>query len=334
MKAIASSSDPTPPHHADDLLSSVLRSLHISGTLLLRESYSGPWAVAIPDARALMPLLTVKPSTCVVAFHLVEFGHCEVRTASGIAKVLQAGEMVICFGGEKHQIGAGNPIRIQTVQALLGGEVNERHPSLTGQPASASLICGVFLLQNTAFNPLFAALPALMQANLARPGELSNLSGIARLMVDEMGSGALGGSYVVERLLEVLCAQAIRTYLQVAPRDPAGWIRAIHDPVVGRAMSVIHAQPGSDWSVQRLAREVSMSPSRLAARFSQTLGDSPMAYLTKFRMHVACKKLVTSQAAIDQIGLDVGYNSAAAFSRAFKGHLGVAPGAWRAQERV
>lgn len=318
------------PGRADDLLSSALRSLHVSGTLLLREVYSSPWAVAIPSADALLPLLDVKPGTRVVAFHLVEFGHCEVQTASGATEILQAGEMVICFGGEGHRIGQGEPSRVDTVQALLAGGPNLQHPDVTGRPASASLICGVFLLQHTEFNPLFAALPALMRASLSRPGELNNLSGIARLMLEEIESGVLGGGYVIERLLEVLCAQAIRAYLQSAPRHPVGWVRAIQDPVVGRAMAAIHAQPGSDWSVPRLAREVAMSPSRFAARFSDSLGDSPMAYVAKLRMNVACRLLTTSHSGIDQIATDVGYESAAAFNRAFKNHLGLAPGAWRA----
>lgn len=319
------------PGRADDLLSSALRSLHISGTLLLREVYSSPWAVAIASADALMPLLDVKPGTRVVAFHLVEFGHCEVQTASGATEILQAGEMVICFGGAEHRIGQGKPSSVQTVQALLAGGPNLQHPDVTGRPAGASLICGVFLLQHTVFNPLFAALPALMRASLSRPGQLNNLSGIARLMLEEIEGGVLGGGYVIERLLEVLCAQAVRAYLQSAPRQPAGWVRAIQDPVVGRAMAAIHSQPGSDWSVPRLAREVAMSPSRFAARFSDTLGDSPMAYVAKLRMNVACRLLTTSQTGIDQIATDVGYESAAAFNRAFKNHLGLAPGAWRTQ---
>lgn len=317
---------------ADDLLSSSLRSLHVSGTLLLREVYSSPWAVRIPSSEALRPLLHVKAGTRVVAFHLVEFGRCEVQTARGTKEILQAGEMLICFGGEAHRICEGNPSRVQTVEALLGGKPNAQHPEATGRPASASLICGVFLLQHSAFNPLLAALPALMRASLSRPSELNYLSGTARLMVEEMGRGSLGGSYIVERLLEVLCAQAVRAYLAGAPRHAAGWIRAIQDPVVGRAMTAIHAQPGIGWSVQRLAQEVAMSPSRFAARFADALGDSPMAYLTKLRMNVACRMLATSQVNIEQIASDVGYESAAAFNRAFRGYLGLPPGAWRAKE--
>jgi AraC-like DNA-binding protein len=314
-----------------DLLSSALRSLQISGTLLLREIYSAPWAVTIPAAEALAPILSLKPGTRVVAFHLVEFGHCEVKTVGGTSEVLQAGEMMICFGGEAHRICEGSPAQVQTVQSLLCGEFNTQHPNHTGKAVGASVICGVFMLQHVAFNPLLTALPPLMRSNLSRSGALNNLSGIARMMMEESDQRVLGGGYVVERLLEVLCAQAIRSYIHAAPRFAAGWVRAIQDPIVGRAMTAMHARPANDWSVPILAKEVAMSPSRFAARFSESLGDSPMAYLTKLRMNAACKILTSSQLKVEQIASEVGYESSAAFSRAFKNYLGLAPGAWRTQ---
>jgi AraC-like DNA-binding protein len=316
---------------ADDLLSSSLRALHVSGTLLLRERYASPWAVTIPSAPVLGAMVHARAGTRVVAFHLVEFGHCELRCASGARQLLQAGEMMICFGGQAHRIGDGEPPRAQAVEALLAGEPNAQHPAVTGRPAAVSLICGVFLLEHAVLSPLLEALPALMHASLSRPGELNTLSGIARLMVDEMACGALGGSYVVERLLEVLCAQAVRAYLERAPRQESGWVRAIQDPVVGRAMHAIHAQPGLAWTVSRMARQVAMSPSRFSARFVEALGDSPMSYVAKLRMGLACKMLATSQANIEQIATEVGYESAAAFNRAFRSTLGLPPGAWRAK---
>jgi AraC-like DNA-binding protein len=320
--------------HADDVLSSSLRALHVSGTLLLREAYSSPWAVTIPDAEALRAMFQVKPGTRVVAFHLVEFGHCEVQTAGGAAELLQAGEMMICFGGEAHRICAGQPSQAQTVEALLAGEPNAQHPDASGRPAAAALICGVFFLQHSALNPLLAALPALMRAELSQAGELSNLSGVARLMAQEMSGAAFGRSYVVERLLEVLCAQAIRAYLASAPGNAKGWTRAIQDPIVGRAMAMMHAQPGVDWSIASLAGEVAMSPSRFAARFALAVEDSPMAYLTKLRMAEACRMLASSQVTIEQIASDVGYESAAAFNRTFRKHLGQPPGSWRSREML
>ena len=129
----------------------------------------------------------------------------------------------------------------------------------------------------------------------------------------------------------MLCAEAVRAHIEGAPRYEIGWFRGIKDPVVGRAIKAIHLSPGENWSVQRLADEVSMSPSRFAARFSETLGDSPMAYVARWRMNVACQKLTSSTVGVGQIASDVGYESVAAFNRAFKKHVGLPPAAWRSR---
>lgn len=131
----------------------------------------------------------------------------------------------------------------------------------------------------------------------------------------------------------MLCAEAVRAYIETTPHQDTSWFRGVRDPIVGKAIAAIHQHPGINWTVKRLAQGVAMSPSRFAARFSEALGDSPMAYVAKWRMNVACRQLVTSQQGIGQIASDVGYESLAAFSRAFKKHVGVPPATWRAQER-
>ena len=151
-------------------------------------------------------------------------------------------------------------------------------------------------------------------------------------MAQEIDRKSLGGGYIVERLLEALCAETIRAYLATTPRHEASWVRGIQDPVVGRVVAAIHAQPGEDWSVTRMAQGVAMSPSRFAARFAATLGSSPMVYVAQWRMNVACRLLAGTQQNIGQIATTVGYESQAAFNRAFKKHVGVPPAAWRTHE--
>jgi AraC-like DNA-binding protein len=314
-----------------DVLDDALRSLRISGSLLLREAYAPPWAIAIPSADKLASLLGVKTGTRVVAFHLVELGHCEVQPDGLDSITLTAGELVVCFGGEAHRLSQGKAAQAQAIETLLAGGTNAQRPASSGNALGASLLCGVFMLHHTAFNPLFAALPPIMRVSLSRPGELHNLSGVAHLMANEIERTNFGRGYIVERLLEVLCAEAVRAHIEGAPRHEIGWFRGIRDPVVGRAIKAIHLSPAENWSVQRLADEVSMSPSRFAARFSETLGDSPMAYVAKWRMNVACRKLTSSTVGVDQIASDVGYESVAAFNRAFKKHVGLPPAAWRSR---
>lgn len=317
-----------------DVLDDALRSLCISGSVLLREAYSPPCAISIPHAEKLGKLLGVKKGTHVVAFHMVEFGHCEIKPESENAITLTAGEIVICFGGDAHQLSQGKTKRIQPIETLLVGGVNTQRPNITGTALGLSLICGVFMLNHTVLNPLFTALPPLMRVSLSRIGELHNLSGVAHIIANEIERRTFGTGFIVERLLEVLCAEAVRAHIETNPRQEIGWFRGIKDPIVGRALKAIHTHPAEDWTVQRLAQAVSMSPSRFAARFTDSLGDSPMAYVAKWRMNVACRKLSASNIRVEQLAAEAGYESVAAFNRAFKKHTGLPPAAWRTRENA
>lgn len=313
----------------NDVLSDTLRSMRIGGSLLLGEEYAPPWAVAIPDAGKLGTLLKIKDGVRVVAFHLVKRGHCEITLKGGDRKIIEAGEMAICFGGTAHRISQGSNSRAVPVEALMAGTGNVFRPDGRNLARSTSLLCGVFLLHDTRLNPLFAALPPLLRASVSSAGRFHNLSSVVQLMSKEVEQKSFGGGYVVERLLEVLCAEAVRSHFEIISPKDASWFNGIKDPIVGRAIAMIHAQPGESWSVGRLAQGVAMSPSRFAARFSAALGDSPMAYVAKWRMNVASRLLNGTQQGIDQIAADVGYESLAAFNRAFKKHTGMPPAAWR-----
>lgn len=316
---------------SEDVFTDVLRALRISGGVLLREAYQPPWAVKVPAAEELATLLGAGAGERVVAFHLVEFGQCEIKPEGGEPVLLKAGEMAICFGGEAHRISQGRAAKPLAIEDLLDGR---RHMQCAapGSPAAAtSLLCGVFTLRHTDYNPLLTALPRLLHASLSRAGEMHNLAGAARLMAEEIDRKSPGSAYVVERLLEVLCAEAIRAHLETVSPAEAGWFRGLKDQIVGRAIAAIHAAPGDAWSVQRLADEVAVSPSRFAARFVEATGESPMAYVAKWRMSVACRRLTRSRQAIEQIASEVGYESVAAFNRAFRKHLGLPPAAWRSR---
>lgn len=323
----------TETNYLSDALSDTLRSMRIGGSVLLREAYAAPWGVAIPSSPRLAALFGVKAEVRVVAFHLVTSGHCEIRLENGDEAVIEAGEMAVCFAGIAHKITQGANPKIVSVETLLAGNANTQRPQAAGLVRSASLLCGAFLLHDTFLNPLFAALPPLLHTRVSHPNELHNLSGLTNLMAQEVDRKSIGSGYIVERLLEALCAEVIRAHIAASPRQDVGWLNAIKDPVVGRAVAAIHAQPGDHWSVARLAQGVAMSPSRFAARFTATLGSSPMAYVAQWRMNVACRLLAGTRQSIGQIATGVGYENLAAFSRAFKKHAGVAPAAWRTGEQ-
>lgn len=315
----------------EDVLSDTLSSLRISGSLLLREAYTPPWGVAIPSGDRLRKLLGVESGARVVAFHLVEVGYCNIKLENGDEAIIEAGEMAVCFGGAAHQISQGKNPPILPVETLLANAGNVNQSGAANGERSTSLMCGVFLLHDTLFNPLIAALPPLLHTSVSRSGEFHNLSGVARLMAQEIDRKSFGSGYMVERLVEVLCAEAIRAHIEASPGQNVNWLSGLRDPIVGRAIAAIHSNPGDNWSVKRLAEGVTMSPSRFAARFTASLGESPMAYVAKWRMNVACRLLTGTEKGVGQIAANVGYESLAAFNRAFKKHVGTPPAAWRSR---
>lgn len=316
-----------------DVFSDALGSMKISGSILFNEEYAFPWAISVPNSERLRELLQLKSGVRVIPFHFVQRGHIEITLESEKPVIVEAGEIAICFGGAAHQISLGSPASVLPMESLLGGGKNLFRPDEQQRVRSTSLICGMFLMHNVELNPLFATLPPLLHASTIHPGGFNNLSHVLDRMAQEINQQTFGSAYVVERLLELLCAEALRAHLESIPAQATGWLNGMRDPVVGRAIAMIHARPGEKWSIKRLAEHVAISPSRFAARFMVAIGDSPMAYVTKWRMNIAGRLLDSTQKTISEISTDVGYENLAAFSRAFKRHVGIPPASWRSRQR-
>lgn len=312
------------------VLSDVLKSMRISGSMLINEEYVPPWGVAIPDAVKLRNLLKLGAETQVVAFHYVKRGFIEVTPEVGEPIMVEAGEMAICFGGIAHQISQNSDMQAIPVESILTGGNNPFAPNEKNIARSTSVMCGVFMMQNLELNPLFNSLPKILHVSATTSGAYNKSMNILNWMGQEVEQKTKC-TFVIERLLELLCAEIMRAHLKNATTD-SGWFCAVNDPVIGRALSMIHAHPGDVWSVNRLADGVAMSPSRFAARFTTALGDSPMAYVTKWRMNIAGRLLGESQQRIEEIATSVGYENVAAFSRTFKRHLGISPAVWRSRQ--
>lgn len=321
-------------NRSEDLLGSTLQSLRIHGAVLLREAYSPPWAITIPDTNRLQTLMQQVAGTHVVAYHFVEKGRCSVRLDDGTETALEAGEMALCVGGAAHSLLQGTTSQSMTLDSLLMGSRNIfglREPT---PHHGTALMCGVFMLHDVQLNPLYNALPPLLHTALSPPDQQQNMAAIVGLMKQEMQQHTVGSSYVLARYLEILCAEVIRTHASRQSVNDANWLSGIRDPIVSKAIACIHADPAQNWSVASLAEEVVMSPSRFATRFVSTLGDPPMKYVTKWRMHVASRLLSYSQHEITQIAAEVGYDNVPAFHRAFKKHLGLPPAQWRSNTKA
>ncbi len=319
-----------------DLLSSGLRSLRIQGAFLLRESYESPWALTIPASHQLKPLLRQGRETHLVAFHFVEKGCCALQLTSDCQETkvtLETGEIAICFSGQEHRLVHGEASASVSLASLLegGGEVSK--PRQPCSENSLSLLCGVFVLHDTRLSPLFQALPVLLKTSLTTPGYKDSLAGLIPLMRQELEQSTLGSTFVLERMLEIVCAETIRTYALTLPEEKANWLRGMTDPVAGPALTSLHRDPAQNWTVAQLAQTAAMSPSRFAARFLAAVGESPIKYLTRWRMNVAARLLSDSPLEIAQIAAEVGYENLPAFYRTFKKYLGMPPAQWKSSRK-
>jgi AraC-like DNA-binding protein len=193
---------------------------------------------------------------------------------------------------------------------------------------TTQLLCG-FLGSDTPFNPLLSALPPVLKLDVRATASGAWIESSFRFAASQIAAGHLGSTVVIAKLSELLFVEAVRQFVAGLPPERRGWLAGLRDPQIGRALSMLHARPNETWTAEALAREVGMSRSSFAERFSSIVGQPPMQYLAHWRMHLAAQTLREGHRSVAQIGASLGYDSEAAFSRAFKRQFGESPGAWR-----
>ncbi|MEP6574665.1 MAG: AraC family transcriptional regulator, partial [Gemmatimonadota bacterium] len=311
--------------------SDVLRAIRLDGAFFYPVEASDPWRVETVPAAELSPRI-LPHAEHLISYHFLTEGRCfggligeePVELAPGDVLVFPHGDAHVMSSAPGAQVGLGahtiTPDRFpHTVQ--LGPDVLR----------PTSFVCGFLGCDRRPFNPLLAALPRRMHL---RGISHSGLGNFTRQLSEESSRGRAGADSVLTRLAELLFIEVIRRYLDELPAGQNGWLAGLRDEVVGRALALIHSKPCYAWTLERLARDVSSSRSSLAKRFTELVGQPPMQYLAQWRMQVAANNLAKTAAKVATIGADVGYESEAAFSRAFKKATGLAPGAWREARRV
>ena len=310
-----------------------LADLRISGSVLLYETYLPPWAIDVPDEAHLKRLLNVDVETRVLPFHLVRRGAFHLSQEGHELAQIGADEIAICPAGLAHRMSLGTGAQPVPMTDVLQGRIAGRDPGTVDDCSGATeLICGVFQMRSTPMNPMLAALPPVLTVKTTGLEANPLLAHAAEMLSMEVANGRRG-SFTASRLLEVFCAEAIRSYRERQGAARPGWFKALDDARIGPALESIHRQPGAPWTVAMMADIVAMSPSRFAARFRETTGQSAMSYVASWRMNVACRALQEDEHGLQEIAALVGYQDVAAFSRAFKEIIGESPAKWRAGRR-
>lgn len=313
-----------------DPLSDVLRVFRLSGAFFYGLEASGSWRVETLAARQLTPRI-MPEAEHLVSCHIVTGGRCCGGLVDEAPVELAARDVILFPHGDGHIMASG-PHAERTGDVLTSAPARYSETVVLGErgASGASLICGFLGCDLRPFNPLLASLPRRMHL---RGLPSAFLEAFSRQVTEESRLRRAGADTVLTRLAELMFIEVMRRYLEDLPPTGTGWLAGLRDRAVGQTLALLHAKPSHPWTLAELARRVASSRSRLGERFTQLVGQPPMQYLTQWRMQVAATLLLQSGAKVAAIGSEVGYDSEAAFSRAFKKSTGFAPGTWRESRR-
>jgi AraC-like DNA-binding protein len=305
------------PWASTDPLGEALHFLRMNGAFYCRSELSAPWG------------MTMMPMPGYIWFHVVTAGRFWLEAAHGEPMLLQAGDLGLVPHGEGHVLRSEPGAPAPGVLDLDREEVSERYEILRhgGGGAPTTLICGAVRFDHPAARNLVDILPPLLHVEAASSPELEWMQSTLRLMGAEAKELRPGGEAIITRLGDILVVQAIRSWIETDPASKSGWLGALQDRQIGRAISLIHRDPARDWTVATLADELAMSRSAFAARFTELVDEPAMQYVTRWRMQVAVNALREEGATVGELAPRLGYRSEAAFARAFKRVIGVPPGA-------
>ena len=315
-----------------DALSDLLQTVKLNGALFLETRFTAPWCALVhPTYGASEMLARFNP---VVFFHIVTDGRCRARLADGNETLeLSAGDLILMPRGDTHLLGSDlhlSPVDSDTLMrpALPGAMPTVDHG---GGGEETRILCGFLSCDKALCRALLEALPPLLRVSLGDGPGGAWLRSLAQRGAQENAAPAPGAGTMLSRLAELMFIEAMRRYIDSLPEQQTGWLAGLRDRYVGRALAVMHAEPGRDWSADELAESVGLSPSALRQRFADLLGQSPMQYLTRWRLALAAAALRSSDRAIARVAEEFGYESESAFNRAFKREFQLPPAAWRRQ---
>ena len=307
------------PWMAVDPLGEALHFLRMSGVFYSRSEFTAPWGLELP------------PMADCLMFHVVTSGRCWLEVDGAESRLLQPGELALVPHGQGHRLVSEPGVPAVRLFDLPREYLSERYEILRqdGGGALTNLICGVVRFEHPAAQQLVRLLPRVISVEAWNASELEWIPSTLRLLAAEARELRAGGETVITRLADILVIQAIRSWIAHDPAAQTGWLGALQDQQIGRAIALIHREPERPWTVAALASEVAMSRSAFAARFTDLVGEPPMRYVARWRMLVAHSWLQVDGATVGELALRLGYRSEAAFSRSFKRFIGVSPGVIR-----
>lgn len=320
----------------NDTLSDVLRAIKLTGALFFGVDASSPWSVEVPPADSFSGIILPRAQH-VISYHIITHGSGWINVNGDPPVQFFERDILVIPHQDSYAMRSAvdappdltEDHSLAFFRAMAAGQLPPTVNEGGGSRPLARYVCGFLGCDARPFNPLLAALPRLIHLRRRSDDAGSLLDRLIDLTLGEASKERAGARCIRLRLSELMFVEVIRLYLESLRPDQTGWMAGLRDPVVGRAMTLLHAKPAQDWSLDGLAAETGASRSVLAARFTALIGCPPMQYLTRWRVQLAARQLSDGLSKVSAVGRSVGYDSEAAFSRAFKRISGVSPAEWR-----
>ena len=312
-----------------DVLSEMLRAVRLTGSVFFGGSFTAPFGIISPKRwDEGTPMAHLRH---ISIFHLIVGGACTFELASGERCEIRAGDILLLPFADQHRFWNGDPPEIAFAPDIvqsgpIEGMLTARYG---GGGEETRIVCGYLESSECLFAPVFRTLPPLLVDRTDDDKVGALIASTVREIVKLVDAAMPGSQMMLGRLMELLFVEILRRHVARLPAESTGWLAALNDPVVGRALKLVHAAPARRWTADDLAHEAGSSRTVLAERFNALLGKPPIEYVTSWRIQLAADRLRGSQDGIANIAADVGYESEAAFNRAFKRVTGVTPGRWR-----
>jgi AraC-like DNA-binding protein len=317
-----------------DVLSEVLKAVKLHGAVFYTGEFSSPWSVGSPRSSTVAPYVSAD-SGHVVIYHLLTDGKASARVADAEPMALSAGDLVIFPHGDPHVIENGPATRTLDLSAELPRIFSQglRLWRLGGGGETTKFICGYMACEPRLSQVFLSGLPRVFKVSVRNDTSGRWLENSLRFSVDQVNQSGPGQEAVLAKLSEALFIETLRAYVAQLPPAQTGWLAGARDPHVGKGLALMHRDPARPWTIATLAKEVGASRSVLAERFRHYLNESPIAYLTSWRLQLGAQLLSSTTHPVTQIAGEVGYESEAAFNRAFKREFGIPPARFRTQSR-
>lgn len=317
-----------------DVLSEALKVVKLQGAMFYNGEFSSPWSLCSPASRTVAPYLAPGAGH-VIIYHLLTEGHASARLLDGERIALEAGDLVIFPHGDPHIIENGPPTKSVDMAGELARIVAQglKLARFGGGGEVTKFICGYMACDPQLSQVFLSGLPRVFKVRIRNDASGKWLENSIRFSVNEADASRAGGEAVLAKLSELLFVETLRSYIAQLPADQTGWLAGARDVEVGKTLALMHRNPAHPWTIASLAKEAGVSRSVLAERFRHYLNESPMAYLTRWRLQLGAQMLASTSYSVAQIGCEVGYESEAGFNRAFKRQFTVPPARFRSQSR-